>query len=1105
MELEDTFSKRKKACAISRHSQEQSGNDLMLKQDENRYNAFLQRNCHTPIHEPANRIPGENQPFNRWERSASRDSFSFKPAICDRGRKDDPVYQSPSAVRRFRKSSLQSAVDCLRDIIPPKDCDGALDDVFNEDARLSEIAFRRSNSFVAKPYNYSDSSNKSRSSDSSHSTGSSYLMNPYSTNSSSARSSSGYSKGSRSPSVSVERNFSGGRLTKDQFKPFGSQLPSELNCSKNRLKENRLNGTESNGFTAEQSFLEGSSSSDQFKAFSSIVNSSSHAQSSSSRQKSMVPSSNYEATAGQLTVGNLDPVRRPRVRSFKQDRSESFRCVQAQSIYCSADYSCPKPSSPQQGQSKSSSCSPKPVPENGYGVIRSRYVKHKPSSVSGSAGNAEEKPSFCNRGSIHNYVLSKSASSKNLRNVSPSVESFMRPSEKETWSNVQVNCSKFRQRDCLNSSKQVSRVSVNHSNLGSSFVAKELSQGSTQRGNLGKNGNYSCERNIVSRKSVGSSVLSSSSRERNNSSSMHLRSNETPSAQNTRDDCGTCCDCDDHVGDCNVSNCSCGVGRAAGSGRGTEGHHSRGKSVKRNHSFCSDSVKSSRARLLGRLPRNNSGSHHDLHRHSNGDSCCLSANGNERMSCCAYSIGDTRNPCTELPSVESCFSNSPSPKSNGQPSYGKACENASSVSCSSHRLCCSNACKNSDMLSSKSSNCNTKEPCLQSSTNNVHFFGNIFNGLSNASPNKNSARRKARSPPRTLEISANYNDNSRDVSPNTSLYALPVSQGHTPKTERSYTINLQDSYPQISSGTTPLLSPSSVTDSIRSQSSTLLSQMNFKSQAGSNVTPPNAGFDLEALLKIDDLRSWIQELETSRAKGYQTLYSDYDDCDWDLKNSNGDITQKGYEKKKTRLLQPYASKDAAPAGSYGGGGSQVVPPPRSRRGADPGGGRPRRPQHRSVTSHEQRYLSVGGGIGGVSADGSGACGSAAAAATAAANLSASKRRRQHRRVTRNESRYHSGEVRYSLSPILAVSSTQVRYSLSPKLAVSSTQVQSAQMCDGVSGNSNPCIFILKIVTAVELQLQMSHKSCCLDSSVLTQSSNSQSLLLIHLTCTAHPL
>lgn len=42
---------------------------------------------------------------------------------------------------------------------------------------------------------------------------------------------------------------------------------------------------------------------------------------------------------------------------------------------------------------------------------------------------------------------------------------------------------------------------------------------------------------------------------------------------------------------------------------------------------------------------------------------------------------------------------------------------------------------------------------------------------------------------------------------------------------------------------------------------------------------PALHFDLEALLKIDDLRSWIQDLEASRGRRYQTLYSDYDDYD----------------------------------------------------------------------------------------------------------------------------------------------------------------------------------------------------------------------------------
>ena len=41
----------------------------------------------------------------------------------------------------------------------------------------------------------------------------------------------------------------------------------------------------------------------------------------------------------------------------------------------------------------------------------------------------------------------------------------------------------------------------------------------------------------------------------------------------------------------------------------------------------------------------------------------------------------------------------------------------------------------------------------------------------------------------------------------------------------------------------------------------------------------NLNFDLESLLRIDDLRSWIKDLEASRGYGYQTLYSDYEGYD----------------------------------------------------------------------------------------------------------------------------------------------------------------------------------------------------------------------------------
>ncbi|XP_037779846.1 disco-interacting protein 2 homolog C-like isoform X1 [Penaeus monodon] len=108
-------------------------------------------------------------------------------------------------------------------------------------------------------------------------------------------------------------------------------------------------------------------------------------------------------------------------------------------------------------------------------------------------------------------------------------------------------------------------------------------------------------------------------------------------------------------------------------------------------------------------------------------------------------------------------------------------------------------------------------------------------------------------------------------------------------------------------------------------------------------------FDLEALLKIDDLRSWIQELEASRSHRYQTLYSDYDDYDSLDDEANGDITQKGYEKKKARLLQPYVTRDPSQASHQAALYAQ-----QQSSGAS---SRSRRSEHRSVTTHERRYLS----------------------------------------------------------------------------------------------------------------------------------------------------
>ncbi|CAL4058598.1 unnamed protein product [Meganyctiphanes norvegica] len=78
----------------------------------------------------------------------------------------------------------------------------------------------------------------------------------------------------------------------------------------------------------------------------------------------------------------------------------------------------------------------------------------------------------------------------------------------------------------------------------------------------------------------------------------------------------------------------------------------------------------------------------------------------------------------------------------------------------------------------------------------------------------------------------------------------------------------------------------------------------------------------------------------------------------DLELSEGDITQKGYEKKRNRILAPYVTKEPSHAGQTSGqpGGSGGTP-----HGGNSGvSGRSRRSdnhQRTSVTSHEQRYLS----------------------------------------------------------------------------------------------------------------------------------------------------
>ncbi|XP_014486110.1 PREDICTED: disco-interacting protein 2 homolog A isoform X2 [Dinoponera quadriceps] len=144
----------------------------------------------------------------------------------------------------------------------------------------------------------------------------------------------------------------------------------------------------------------------------------------------------------------------------------------------------------------------------------------------------------------------------------------------------------------------------------------------------------------------------------------------------------------------------------------------------------------------------------------------------------------------------------------------------------------------------------------------------------------------------------------------------------------------------------------------------------------------------------------------------------------DLELSEGDITQKGYEKKRTRLLQQYASKQLGAANAGGGGGGLERTGYGSGGGIGGGGGggggdcgdggggsgrpqpRARRTQRR-VTHNEKRYHSGGRLVPGGIASPPGSGGSTGNTGNSAAAAAA---RRGNRRLTRNESRYHS-EVR----------------------------------------------------------------------------------------------
>ncbi|XP_059476315.1 disco-interacting protein 2 isoform X3 [Neocloeon triangulifer] len=116
---------------------------------------------------------------------------------------------------------------------------------------------------------------------------------------------------------------------------------------------------------------------------------------------------------------------------------------------------------------------------------------------------------------------------------------------------------------------------------------------------------------------------------------------------------------------------------------------------------------------------------------------------------------------------------------------------------------------------------------------------------------------------------------------------------------------------------------------------------------------------LESVVDLEELYVWLQQFEdppkprTSHQHHYQHRQPPQP-------QAYCDITQKGYEKKRSRLLAPYAPKQAQPppaassgggggvGGGGGGGGGRAHPPA--------GGQRARRTQRR-VTHNEKRYHS----------------------------------------------------------------------------------------------------------------------------------------------------
>ncbi|XP_011495834.1 PREDICTED: disco-interacting protein 2 homolog A [Ceratosolen solmsi marchali] len=157
-----------------------------------------------------------------------------------------------------------------------------------------------------------------------------------------------------------------------------------------------------------------------------------------------------------------------------------------------------------------------------------------------------------------------------------------------------------------------------------------------------------------------------------------------------------------------------------------------------------------------------------------------------------------------------------------------------------------------------------------------------------------------------------------------------------------------------------------------------------------------------------------------------------------------DITQKGYEKKRTRLLQQYASKQLGGNNGNGGGGGGIIGLERTSFGSGSGSGggggggggvnvgvrpqpRARRTQRR-VTHSEKRYHSGGRLVpsGIASPPGSGSS-TSNKNNTGNSNLAAT--RRGNRRLTRNESRYHSEVRQEAVQQALAAMQSRPKPSL----------------------------------------------------------------------------